>query len=91
MKRILLSFIACASLVLTAGCTKQILVKNWGGTLTETLVPNQKLVVMTWKDNDLWVLTRPMRTNETAETYTFKESSSWGMFQGTVTVVESKQ
>jgi hypothetical protein len=72
-------------------CTKQQRVRNFGGTMTEKLPVGQKLVMATWKDgNDLWILTRNMKDNESPETYTFKESSSFGVWQGTVIFIESK-
>lgn len=65
--------------------------KNFGGSMTLKLPPNQKLEEITWKDDDsLWYLTRPMRDDEVAETHTFQQDSEWGVFEGTVTVVESK-
>lgn len=36
----------------------------------------------------IWYLTRPMHEDETAETYEFKQDSSYGVFEGTVTIVE---
>ncbi len=72
------------------GCTENIRARNFGGTATETLPSGQKLVVVTWKESHLWILTRPMRTNETAEIYQFKESSSFGILNGTVNIIEQK-
>lgn len=46
---------------------------------------------ITWKDDSLWYLTRPMREGETAETHVFKQSTSMGVFEGTVTVVEYEE
>ena len=39
----------------------------------------------------LWYLTRPMREEEEPETHTFQQSSEFGILEGTVTVVESKE
>ena len=71
-----------------SGCTDQCRAKGWGGSAQTDLPCGQKLVVMTWKNDDLWFLTRPMRPGEKAETYTFVESSSFGVLEGTITVVE---
>lgn len=38
----------------------------------------------------LWYLTRPMRDDEKPETHTFKADTEWGVFEGTVTIVESR-
>ena len=35
------------------------------------------------------ILTRPMRDDEEPETHTFQQSSEFGVFEGTVTIVES--
>lgn len=73
----------------TAGC--QYTTKNLGGDMTLELKPNQKLEEITWKDDNLWYLTRPMREDEEAETHTFQQKSEMGVFEGTVTIVESKE
>lgn len=79
-----------ATLVFT-GC-EQTMAKSYGGNMTLTLEPNQKLEMITWKDDDsLWYLTRPMKEDEEAETHTFQQSSEFGIFEGTVTIVEVKE
>lgn len=77
-------------LVLLTGCNQNQRAKNFGGTAKIELQKNQKLVTATWKDNNLWILTRPMRESETPENYTFKEESSFGVLQGTVFISEKK-
>lgn len=64
--------------------------KYYGGEMTLELEPGQKLEEITWKDDDLWILSRPMREDERPETHTFYENSEWGVFEGTVTVVEKE-
>jgi hypothetical protein len=71
------------------GC--QTTTKNWGGNTTLELEPNEKLEEITWKDDSLWYLTRPMTENDIAEIHVFKQSSNWGVLEGTVTIVESKK
>lgn len=78
------------SLVLLVGCTENQRAKSFGGTANINLPANQKLVNVTWKNEQLWLLTKPMATNDVAESYTFKESSSFGLVQGTVVIVEKK-
>ena len=73
------------------GCTPQDMAKNFGGDMTVELEPGEKLEMITWKDDSLWYLTRPMRADETVETHIFQQSSSWGVFEGTVTVIESQK
>ena len=64
--------------------------RKLGGSYTENLSPNLKVVNVTWKENSLWILTRPMRDNEQAESYQFKESAVFGLLEGTVTIKEVK-
>lgn len=65
--------------------------KRFGGSATLTLEPNQKLEEITWKDDSLWYLTRPMTEDDIAETHTFQQSTDFGVFEGTVTIVETKE
>ena len=87
-KKIAIIFVILCSLSLI-GC--QMLTRNMGGDMTLELEPNQKLEEITWKDDSLWYLTRPMREDEEAETYVFQQSSNFGVFEGTVTVIETKE
>lgn len=89
-KRILAVLIATIMcLGLTTGC--QSMTKNFGGDMTIRLEPNTKLELITWKDDSLWYCTRPMREEEKAETHTYQQSSEFGVFEGTVTIVETKE
>lgn len=72
------------------GC-QQSMTKDFGGSMTVHLEPNQKLEEITWKDSTLWYLTRPMTENDIAETHTFQESTDFGVFEGTVTIIETKE
>ena len=91
MKKTILSLLGVvAVLAVAAGCTENQRARTFGGTMTVTLPAGQKLVNATWKQDNLFYLTRPMRTNETAETFTFKEDSSWGIIEGDVIFVETK-
>jgi hypothetical protein len=71
------------------GC--QSVTKDFGGSTTIELEPNQKLEEITWKDDSLWYLTRPMTDGDIAETHTFQQSSNFGVFEGTVTIIEKKE
>jgi hypothetical protein len=74
-----LSFIAC---------TGNRRAKRMGGTVTYELDETKKFVNITWKDDNLWVLTRERKVGETPETYTFKEESKHGIIEGKVIIVE---
>lgn len=55
--------------------------KSFGGSITLRLDPGLKLEEITWKDDSLWYLTRPMREDEVPETHTFQQSSEWGVLR----------
>ena len=82
---IVIIFIIAASINGCHGATKSL-----GGEMTVELKPGQKLEEITWKDDSLWILTRPMREGETPETHKFYEDSEWGVLEGTVTIVEKE-
>lgn len=88
MKTTILSSILALSL-LASGCGNTI-ARRFGGTQTINLPANEKLVNVTWKEDSLWLLVRPMGAGEVAETLTFKESSPTGIMEGEVVIIESK-
>lgn len=89
-KKILsIALIGLISMSLLTGC--QSAAKSLGGSMTMKLEPNQKLEMITWKDDSLWYLTKPMTEDDIAETHIFQQSSEWGVFEGTVTIVETKE
>jgi hypothetical protein len=88
MKKAILSIVAIA--LLATSCTENSRVKTWGGEGTINLPKGRKLVNVTWKETEIWYLTRPMDTSDVAETYQFHEESSWGMVEGTYNIVETK-
>lgn len=90
-KKLIAILLGAMSVLNLCGC-QQTMARKFGGDMTIELEPNQKLEMITWKDNDaLWYLTRPMTEDDVAETHTFQTDTTWGIFEGTVTIVESKQ
>lgn len=85
MKKIIMILLSIMTIGLT-GC--QGMAKNYGGDISLELEAGLKLEEITWKDDSLWYLTRPMREDELPETHVFRQSSEWGIFEGTVTVIE---
>lgn len=89
MKRILLSTVFILMLPLTliwSSCTSNQNARKFGGTKTITLDPGVRVVNVTWKDNDMWILTKHDTTKP--QTYTFKEKSNFGLMEGTVIIEE---
>ena len=83
-------FLAIVMGVIITSCTQNSRVKTWGGTGTINLPKGRKLVNVTWKETEVWYLTRPMDSNDVAQTYQFQEESSWGMIEGTYNIIETK-
>lgn len=90
MKTIKFLFFGLVSILLTSSCTENVRVKTWGGEGTINLPQGRKLVTVTWKETQIWYLTRPMKEGDVAETYQFQEESSWGVIEGTYNIVETK-
>jgi hypothetical protein len=83
-------FLAIVMGVMVTSCTENNRVKNWGGEGNINLPKGCKLVNVTWKETEIWYLTRPMDSNDVAETYQFQEESSWGVMEGTYNIIETK-
>lgn len=71
------------------GCTENKRARTFGGTTTVELTAGQKVVGATWKDSNLWIIHRPMHDGESPEVVTMTESSSFGLLEGHVVIVES--
>ncbi len=82
--------LAIGMIVMLGSCTENSRVKSFGGEGTINLPKGRKLVNVTWKETQVWYLTRPMNSTDVAETYQFHEESSWGMVEGTYNIVETK-
>ena len=87
MKWLLLVLMAVALLM---GCTEQSMARNYGGDTVIKLPCGRKLVTGSWKVDNLWLLTRPMHEAEDPGEYVYMESSSWGVWEGTITIKECR-
>lgn len=85
MKKIIL----LALTALMVGC-EQYVSRQAGGTITIKIEPGQKLLEATWKELDLWYLTEPMDSDYKPKTKVFQENSLFGVLEGKVIFVESK-
>jgi uncharacterized lipoprotein YehR (DUF1307 family) len=77
MKKIFVIAIATLSLV---SCTENERARRFGGVEEVELKPNEVVLNVTWKENEMWVCTKDTTTN----TVYFREKSSWGVMEGTV-------
>lgn len=64
--------------------------KSYGGTISIDVPKGQKVIEATWKDSNVWYLTRPMREDEKPEIFTLQEDSNLGIIEGKVIFKESK-
>ncbi len=83
-----LSITITAALLFTTGCTRQERVKQYGGTMTENLPVGQKFITVTWEQTHLWIATRPALPGEQPVRITVRESSNFGIYQGTIYIQE---
>ena len=63
-------------------CTENTRVKHFGGKQEISLKPHEKLMNITWKDADMWILTEDTLTHIKY----FRESSSWGIWNGEIII-----
>lgn len=75
--------ILLTSLVLAVGvtaCGRNTAISDWGKSKTITLNPGEKLENISWQSSkeSLWIQTRPMREDESAETHYFRQSTNYG-------------
>jgi hypothetical protein len=75
------------AVIVFSSCTDNIRARAWGGTQDITLPSGQRVVNVTWKEADLWVLTRTDTTTKPS-TYTFAEKSNWGVLEGQINLIE---
>ena len=70
------------TMVVMSSCTENVRARHFGGTETLALKPNEKVLNVTWKDNEMWVCTQDTITRVVY----FREKSSWGVVEGTVII-----
>lgn len=80
--------LALIALLLFMGCTEQTRARNFGGTTHIEVKAGQKVIGATWKNTNLWYITRPMLAGEEPVAVTMTESSSLGLVEGHVVLQE---
>lgn len=68
----------------------QTITRNFGGTTTVNLEPGEKLIEVTWKNDNVWYLVEPMDPDYIPKTKTFKENSRVGILEGKVIFIERR-
>jgi len=83
-----LGLLFCAALALSS-CTENEKVKSFGGTSTIEIPADQKFVLATWKDENLWITTKTRQAADSVKSeYRFAEKSSFGVMEGTYIIIE---
>lgn len=67
--------------VLVSSCTENSRTRAFGGKQSYSIKENEIFINATWKDADLWILTKDTIDNQ----YHFREKSSFGMMEGEIT------
>ena len=88
MKKIIILLITIS--ICLCSCNEQIRTRVYGGEMTINLPAGQELMMVTWKDNDLFYLTRPMASDYVPVTKVFQERSPLGVIRTTVYFKESR-
>lgn len=63
-------------------CTDNQRARKFGGKEEIQLKPNEKLINITWKESNMWVLTEDTITHIKY----FRENSSWGVWEGEIII-----
>ena len=88
MKKIIILLLTIS--IFLCSCNEQERTRIYGGEMTINLPAGQELMSVTWEDNNLFYLTRPMASDYVPVTKVFQESSSWGVMKSTVYFKESR-
>lgn len=86
MKKILIAL----ALFTAISCTENQRARKFGGEEVIQLEDNKKLINVTWKGGNIWILTRKMDSSDINQVYYFKEKSSFGMVEGQIKIIEVK-
>lgn len=79
--------LAVITLGVFSSCTENYQARVLGGTQDITLPSGHRVVNVTWKQADLWILTRTDTTTKPS-TYTFAEKSNFGILEGQINLIE---
>lgn len=90
MKKIILMLTLLVSTVVFTSCTQNERARKFGGNMTIKLERGQKLMMATWKEDDLFYLVEPMEDDYVPKTKTLYEDSSFGVLQTRVDFIESR-
>ena len=75
-------FITSLILLSFSSCTNNHKVRKWGGTETINLETNEKFINISWKGDNLWIITQDTTTG----VYFAREKSSFGIMEGKIII-----
>lgn len=78
MKKFLI--LSAVAILTLASCTDNQRARSFGGTETIDIPEGRILVNCTWKQDDLWLLTKDTTTGKMY----FNEKSNWGVMEGEI-------
>lgn len=90
MKKLLtfISLVIC--IFLMSSCTEQERVRQFGGTATIDVEPGYRVMMATWKGDDLFYMIEEMPEDYVPHNKTLVESSSWGVIESKTVFKESR-
>ncbi len=91
MKKLLFLFLVIAATLSSISCTEQERARHYGGNTEIQVNPGYKLLEVTWKGDDLWMFMEEMDSDYVPKTKIFKEESSFGIIEGSITFKESRK
>lgn len=87
MRRILFILI---TILFFISCTENQMARKFGGTAEIKLPRGEKLLMVTWKETNLFYLTEPMDSDYIPKTKIFREDSNYGLIESKVIFIESR-
>ena len=81
-------FVMLLAAAIIISLCRQAFTRTMGGTTEIQLEPGEKLLEVTWKGNNIWYLVEPMDSDYIPKKKIFKESSSGGILEGKVIIIE---
>jgi hypothetical protein len=80
-------FLTTILILISLSCTDNTIARNYGGTETITLNPNEEFINITWKEASLWIITKDVTTGK----FYAREKSPYGVLQGAVIINPSNK
>lgn len=91
MKKIFMAIALCLVCALTfISCTEQMMVREFGGSLTVDVPAGYKVTSATWKEAELFYFLEPMEEGYVPKEKKFVESSSYGIWESEVVFKEKR-